>query len=349
MIEKGVINAPLRVVIYGPEGIGKSTLASQFPAPLFVDVEGGTLRLNVDRERPDTFAAVEQIVAKPPAGYKTMVVDTADWLEKMLVAQVCALHKQSSIEGFGYGKGYTYLAEAWKSFLDSVKRMQNATGMHVVFTAHAFLRKQELPDEAGSFDRWELKLAKNSPAILKEWADAVLFLNYKTLVVETDGKNKARGGQRVMYATHHACWDAKNRFGLADELPLDIKALAPLFAAPVATPATPPPTNPRDELPHMPPAKAPTPAATKPAPAAAQPAATAPATWDNAAMLEQLGQLMTQSGVALPELQEVMARSGIVPAGTNPRQYNQTTLSRVIAGWSVIVKNVTAIRSQKPA
>ena len=342
MIEKGIINAPLRAVIYGPEGIGKSTLASQFPGPvLFVDVEGGTLRLNVDRERPETFAAVEQIVAKPPPGYKTMVFDTADWLEKLLTAQVCALHNQNSIEGFGYGKGFVYLNEAWKTFLDSVRRMQAATGMHVVFTAHAWLRKQELPDEGGSFDRWELKLAKNSPAILKEWADAVLFINYRTIIVETDGKNKARGGERIVYTTHHACWDAKNRFGLASELPLDIKSLSPLFAT-VTQPQAAPSVQPsRDELPHLPPKAA--------APVHASAPATNPInTGDPAkdAALQQLAQLMTASGVALPELQDEMARLGVVPAGTNPRDYNMPTLTKLVARWSAIATNIGIIRKR---
>jgi hypothetical protein len=100
----------------------------------------------------------------------------------------------------------------------------------VVFVAHAKQRKQELPDEAGAFDRWEMKLSRQVAPLLKEWADLLLFLNYKTYVTQTEsGKNKAAGGKRVMYTTHHPCWDAKNRFGLPEELDLDFGGIAHIF------------------------------------------------------------------------------------------------------------------------
>ena len=151
-IVKGKINAPVRAVAYGPEGIGKTTLAAAWPAPLFVDAEAGTLRLAVDRVQPKSWAAVEQAVVDLTKGseYKTLVFDTADWLEKMLVESVCAKQNKTSIEDFGYGKGFTHLGEAWKKFLDQVNRMQDATGMHVLFLAHAAMRKFEQPDEAGA-------------------------------------------------------------------------------------------------------------------------------------------------------------------------------------------------------
>ena len=105
-----------------------------------------------------------------------------------------------------------------------------ASGKNAVIVAHAKMRKQELPDEAGAFDRWELKLSRQSAPLVKEWADMLLFLNYKTVVVHTDANtNKAQGGKRVMYTTHHPCWDAKNRCGLADELPLDFASIATAF------------------------------------------------------------------------------------------------------------------------
>ncbi len=365
-IVSGKVNAPIKAVIYGPEGIGKTTLASKWPAPLFIDCEGGTNRMAVDRvDTPKSFAAVEQAVeelTRNAMGYKTLILDTADWLEKMMVDSVCSAAGKKCIEDFGYGKGYTHLADTLKGFLDKLTRMQAANGMHVVFLAHAAMRKQELPDESGSFDRWELKTHKTTSPIFKEWADLVLFLNYKTLVAEIDGKKKAQGGQRVMHTSHHSCWDAKNRFGLAEELPMDFAKLAPIFADVAAAPKpTEPKPSAKDNPDLMPVTNAvpvaasslvpaPVPATTT-APVAppAAPASTAPAPApvdpEKEKLLVQLKQLMTDSGVTKTELGAQMAKKGIVPADMSPRDYNIATLSRVIAGWNAIKHNIMTARS----
>lgn len=95
-------------------------------------------------------------------------------------------------------------------------------GIHVVVTAHAKMRKFEQPDELGAYDRWEMKLSRQAAPLLKEWADMILFCNYKTTVVTTKEKTKkAQGGKRVMYTSHHPCWDAKNRHGLKEVLDMD--------------------------------------------------------------------------------------------------------------------------------
>lgn len=352
-IVKGKQNAPIRAVVYGPEGIGKTTFASQWPAPLFVDAEGGTLRLNVDRMQPLSWASVIAAVdelAKNAQGYKTLVFDTADWLEKLLIENILATktnergQAQTSIEGFGYGKGFTFVEEEWKRLLDKLTAMQRANGMHVVMVAHAIMRKFEQPDEAGSYDRYELKLSKKACPIIKEWADAVLFLNYKTLVVEIDGKNKAQGGQRVIFTEHHSCWDAKNRFGLKPELPADFKAIAHLFTAtPATTPQpTPAPAAPVDTTAGvLPPKNGADPKATMPQIDAGAPPA---AGGDTTALVEKLKQLCHQSGVKREELQAEMARRGIMPADVLPSKYNEAVLNRVIGNWEKVVNNVMSQR-----
>lgn len=234
-ITSGIQPRPIRVVIYGPEGIGKTTLASAFPKPLFIDTEGGTANLDVHRTpRPVLWTQLLNFcdeIARDPGEYKTLVLDTADWAEKLCVTHICKKANKTSVEDFGYGKGYTILAE---EFMNLIQRLDavNAAGLNVVVVAHAKMRKQELPDEMGAFDRWELKLSKNTAPILKEWCDDLLFLNYKTYVVTSEnGAKKAQGGKRVIYASHHPCWDAKNRHGLPDEMEMSFEALAPLFAA----------------------------------------------------------------------------------------------------------------------
>lgn len=232
-ITSGVISRAQKVVIYGSEGIGKTTLAASFPNPLIIDTEGGTAHIDVRRiDKPqswDELIAVISEVAVTPNICKTLVIDTADWAEQLAVTHVCTKYRQNSIESFGYGKGFTYLAEEFTRLFDALDRVI-AAGIHVVVTAHTKMRKFELPDEMGAYDRWEMKLSKQVAPLLKEWCDILLFLNYQTYVVTTESKSqKAQGGRRVMYTSHHPCWDAKNRHGLPDVLDMDYKHIAALF------------------------------------------------------------------------------------------------------------------------
>ena len=232
-IISGKLNRAQKVVIYGSEGIGKSTLAAQFPSALFIDTEGGADHMDVRRiSRPigwDELIADVNEVAKTPGVCGSLVLDTADWAEQMCITHICSKYKKSGLEEFGYGKGYTYLSEEFSRLLSALDEVI-AAGINVVITAHAKMRKFELPDEMGSYDRWEMKLSKQVAPLLKEWCDMLLFLNYKTFVVSTESNTKkAQGGKRVMYATHHPCWDAKNRHGLPDEMEMDFSAIAHLF------------------------------------------------------------------------------------------------------------------------
>lgn len=236
-IISGVIPKALKVVVYGPEGIGKSTFASLSPNPLFIDTEGSTTRMNVRRlPKPTSYAMIlDEInyVKCTPGMCGTLVLDTADWAERMCRENVCVSNGKSGIEDFGYGKGYSYVFEAFGKILNLLDDVIEC-GINVIVTAHAVMRKFEQPDEMGAYDRWELKLV-NSPKcsisnMVKEWADMVLFANYETIVVKNeDKKNRAQGGRRVMYTNHHPCWDAKNRFGLPDKLPFDFQQIAGLF------------------------------------------------------------------------------------------------------------------------
>ena len=237
-IIRGKLSGARKVCVYGPEGIGKSTFASHFPDPVFIDTEGSTKDMDVARmEAPSSWQMLmEQVkyVKAHPETCRTLVIDTADWAEMLCTEAVCARSQKAGIEDFGYGKGYVYLTEEFGRLLNLLQELVDI-GIHVVINAHAKMRKFEQPDEMGAYDRWELKLQKQTAPLLKEWADMVLFANYKTIVVNVDGqgaqkgKNKAQGGKRVMYTSHHPCWDAKTRYGLPEELPFDYREIASII------------------------------------------------------------------------------------------------------------------------
>ena len=258
-VTSGLINRPQKVVIYGPEGIGKTTLASDFPSPLFIDTEGGTAHMRVCRAEwgnswSDLMNTVKE-VARSKDLCETLVIDTADWAEQLCIQHVLQTHQingkpASGIEDYGYGKGYTYVGEEFGKFLEELNRVIS-NGINVVITAHAKMRKFEQPDEIGAYDRWEMKLSKQAGPLLKEWADMILFCNYQTHVVTTENKaKKAQGGKRVMYTNHHPCWDAKNRHGLPEKLDMEYSQIQEAIEGRVKDTRPEPKAAPTQELPQ---------------------------------------------------------------------------------------------------
>ena len=247
-IKRGKIAAPVRCTLYGAEGCGKSTLASQMPDPLYIDVEGGTKELDVARfPAPDSWdmllAEIDAIIAEPGL-CRTLVIDTIDRAEQLLTLQLLKEGRCDSIEkyGGGYGKGYTALAERWqKDLLNRLDRVI-AKGVNVTLIGHAMMRKMESPEDP-PYDRWELKVSKKVAPLVKEWSDMLLFCNFDiTVVEESNGKGKARGkAKRKMHANHRPTYDAKNRYGLPDDMELSYEPLRSVYerrTGPVRTPDT---------------------------------------------------------------------------------------------------------------
>ena len=235
-ITEGKVQRPIRFVAYGPEGIGKSTFASQFPAPLFIDVENGTSQLDVKRApTPATWRDLLNtldILIEDPGPFRTIVIDTADKAEQLLTEALLEENEVTTIEaiGGGYGKGYTALQE--RLYRDLLRRLDRliGKGINVTILAHAQMRKFESPEDP-PYDRWELKLSKKNSPLLKEWTDILMFTNYAVKVVEEKNKKvKAKGvAKRVMYFNHAPTHDAKNRFGLEDGQPLGFEPLKAIY------------------------------------------------------------------------------------------------------------------------
>ena len=263
-VTRGIVPRAKKVVVYGPEGIGKSTFAAQFPDAIIIDVEGSTASMDVARLEPKSWSELLSNVKDITAGLvdvpcRTLVIDTADWAETLCATSVCAQKHWDSLSSPGYGTGYRV---AWEEYGKLMNALSDACdkGINVVVTAHAAMRKFEQPDEAGSYDRWEMKL-QNSPkaniaAMVKEWADMVLFINYKTIVADKDkqGKGKAQGGRRVMYTEHHPCWDAKNRYGLPAMMDFSYEGIRQIIegqGAPQTVPAPMPAPTPAPAAPKV--------------------------------------------------------------------------------------------------
>lgn len=362
-IIKGKIPSAKKLVVYGPEGIGKSTFASKFPDPLFIDTEGSTKELDVARTpRPTSWPMLlEQVdYVKANKGIcRTLIIDTADWAEQLCIENICSKKKISGIEDMGYGKGYVYLEEEFGRLLNKLEDLVGL-GVNVVFTAHATMRKFEQPDEMGAYDRWELKLEKKTSPLLKEWADIVLFANYATTVINVDGqgtdkgKNKVQGGKRVMYTTHHPCWDAKNRHGLDEKLPFDYAQIAHLFAG--VTASTPKPTPAPVPVNPAPAPVAPPP---PPAPSPSYPAydETIEPPFDDPALPTELTKdplddipvslrdLMQTNGVSREEIQQVVSTKGYYPANTPISNYDPRFVAGVLVGaWAQVHAAIKAAR-----
>lgn len=333
-ISSGRMQKPIKAVIYGPEGIGKSSFAAQAPGALFIDTEGSTVHMDVRRlPAPQSWTMLMQevdYVRRTPGLCQTLVIDTADWAEHMCVSSVCAKFNKQGLEDFGYGKGNVYVYEDFGRLLNQLNGVIDA-GMNVIVSAHGMVRKFEQPDESGSYDRWALKLI-DSPkcsiaAMLKEWADLVLFANYETYVVKNDEKkNKAQGGARVMHTTHHPCWDAKNRHGLPDKLPLDFGQVAHLFATQQAAPV--PAGDPTPPL-----AAAPDPKADDVPFFISEPESTG--------IPPALQQLMDAAGVTEQQISDAVAARGYYPAGMKIKDYHPDFVQGCLVGaWDSVLEMI---------
>lgn len=233
-VTKGKKQKPRRTVLYGVHGIGKSTWASQWPDPVFVATEDGIADIDVHSfplclDLDEAYQAVMEL-GSGGHDFQTVVLDSADWLERLIWKKVCEMGGKETITDFGYGTGYSKSAKAFMKVLGALSACRSV-GMHVVVLAHSEIKRFENP-EGDSFDRYFPKLHRDTSALLQEWADEVLFANYRVNVRKTDeGFNRERGigvgaGERVLYCCEKPSHVAKNRLGLPDEMPFDFSCYA---------------------------------------------------------------------------------------------------------------------------
>ncbi|MDD3890527.1 MAG: ATP-binding protein [Syntrophomonadaceae bacterium] len=358
-ISRGIIHGAQKITVYGPEGIGKSYFASKFPNPVFIDTEGSTKHMDVARvPKPSSWTMLlEQVkyFKANPYVCDTLIIDTADWAEKLCREHVLSTAKKDSISDFGHGQGYVKLMEEFGRLLNVLTDLIDL-GINVVIVAHATMRKFEQPDETGSFDSWEMKLEKKVFPLIKEWSDMILFANYKTYVVNVDnqgaakGKNKVQGGKRVMYTTHHPCWDAKNRHDLLEELPFDFDEIR--HCIPVRdgkpVPVVTPPTR-QDPQPNREPISDGVGNTGYDAPQAfeqmvSQPPTTPPPE-PKLNVPKPLADLMQANNVTVQEIQQAVASKGYYPIDTPIDKYDPGFIDGVLVGaWGQVWKMISDAR-----
>lgn len=331
---------PMKVLIYGVEGIGKTTFASKFPDPIFIDTEGSTGFINA-RKLPNPTSwtmlldELEDIKSEPRG--KTLIIDTLDWAERLAKKYLMDKNKWAAIDSTNYGSRYVALSDEIGKLLNKLTEIKDV-GINVVLTAHAETKKHELPDEMGQYDKYTLKLEKRDAGLAKEWADMILFFNYKTTIISDSKSNskKATGGQRVMYTTHKPAWDAKNRLGLPDELPIDFEAIRELFEAKTGMSTTQIKSESTQTqqvpLPEEPPVieDEPEPEEAKPAPEFTEEIPSS--------IPQSLADLMTVNHVTVDEIMQVIYVGGFMPQGTPLENVPAELWGHLASNWDKVLK-----------
>ena len=229
-IRKNEAIAAPRVVCYGVEGIGKSSFAAGATKPIFILTEDGLGSLKVDhfpmaQSFDDVMGAIDSLYTEKH-DFETVVLDSLDWLEAIIQREIEAKHEAKDL---AYGKGALIAAEKWREILEGFNALRNDKGMAVILIAHTTIKRFDSP-ETEPYDRYQPKLQERSNAVVREWCDALLFANYKTIVKNADvGFNKAvaRGistGERLLYTSEKPAYMAKNRYNLPESIPLSWNA-----------------------------------------------------------------------------------------------------------------------------
>jgi len=230
-IKMGKDPKPRRALLYGPHGVGKSTWASAAPSAVVIQTEDGLGDIDVARfplaeDYGQVMEAIGDLYEDKTHPFQTVVIDSLDWLERLILAEVCKRRGVQNIEDIQFSKGYTFALDLWREILAGLQALRDGRGMTVVMIAHSKIERFESP-EHDSYDRYAPRLHKHAAAVVQEWCDEVFFASYKIVTKNNDegfGRTRTQGvgsGERIMRTAERPGFLAKNRLGLPEEMPLD--------------------------------------------------------------------------------------------------------------------------------
>lgn len=227
---------PPRILAYGVQGVGKTGMIANAPAPVIIPTEDGLGKYDVDafplcRSYDEVMAALN-VIATSDHKWLTLGLDSLDWFEPMVWAKVVENYNQTAtkkirnIEEIGYGKGYVLALDLWREYLDALNYIRDHKNMGIIQTAHAQIRRFDSP-ETDSYDRYYVKLHKTAEGLVQEHSDCVFFINYFTATKNQEvGFNKdvtraVGAGDRYLHTQEKPAYHAKNRYGLPEKIKFD--------------------------------------------------------------------------------------------------------------------------------
>lgn len=234
-----IISGPVaglrRTMCYGVQGIGKSSFAACAPKPIFIQTEDGLRDIDcakfpLAKSFGDVMNQIGSLCSEAH-DYKTVVIDSLDWLEQLIHDRICADMGFKSIDAPGWDKGQKAATPLWREFLDALDYLRDTRGMHVILIAHCEIKRFDNP-ETESYDRYIPALHKIAAQLVQEWCDEVLFAGYKVFTKKMDDGKRKQGvgnGERTLRTSERPAHAAKNRLGMPDEIAFDWKVYSSYF------------------------------------------------------------------------------------------------------------------------
>lgn len=235
LVQDSFVVEPVRIMVHGPEKIGKSTFAAGAPEVIFLDTEGGLKYIRTRKlPRIKSYSDIVNylgVLYSEEHQYQSLCIDSVDWLEKLIWEEVCRTNGDvKSIEQIGYGKGYKFAMQYWDELIEGLEALRKNRNMNIILIAHSEIKRFDDPLE-DSYDRYRIQLHKSASAKIQQWVDVIGFANFLMSIKKENigfDKKKVRAqtiGLRKLFMNKSAAYDAGCRIaGMPDSIDLSYAA-----------------------------------------------------------------------------------------------------------------------------